>query len=264
MPVDETQPVTTSIPGTCITRRRLMLASVGGALLAVGSASAREATPSPDGSPATKIGDPDAIATLTAAAAAMAALDTFTFDIESVQGESTILQGLTLGAIHGVVRRPTDFSATVTLILPFGSLSVTAVGVGNTAWIQNPLEQGTWIPLEGTTDVVALVNPDTLILAAVGIIDNVALDGTEKVDGMEMTRVAGTLDLSALAPTDDPGATSLLSTEPIDIVLWIDDQHLIHEIELDGPLMASESADVVRVVRFYNFNEPVDIATPQV
>ena len=79
----------------------------------------------------------------------MADLDCFAFEIVTVQGESTILDGLTLGLIEGAVRRPSDFTATVAVFLPFGGLEVTALGTGGEAWIQNPLDDGTWISLAG-------------------------------------------------------------------------------------------------------------------
>ncbi|HYI25481.1 MAG TPA: LppX_LprAFG lipoprotein, partial [Thermomicrobiales bacterium] len=87
-------------------------------------------------------------------------------------------------------------------------------------------------------------------------------DGTEKVNGVDTTRVTGVIDLSGLASTMDEGAMVALASDPIDATLWIDEENLIHEIELVGPLLTTESADVVRLVRFFDFNEPVEIDPP--
>lgn len=247
-----------------VNRRRFMLLAGAGAAVAVAKPELRlVAAQTPPAWPVTQIeGDDEAVELLDAAAAAMADLESFAFEIETVQGESTILQGLTLGLIEGAVRRPIDFTAKVTVVVPFGSLEVTAIGVNGKAWIQNPLDDGAWISLEGAADVIALVNPDTLILAALSVISDAEIAGTEKVDGVETTRVTGTIDLSGLASTMDEGAMVALAGEPIEATLWIDDQNLVREIELAGPLLTTESDDVVRVVRFFGFNEPVDVEAP--
>jgi lipoprotein LprA len=246
-----------------VNRRRFLTLVGAGAAAAAARPHLSLVAQTPAASPEAAIeGDPDAVALLDAAAAAMADLDSFAFEIETVQGESTILDGLTLGLIEGDVRRPIDFTATVTVSLPFGGLTVTAIGVDGQAWIQNPLDDGAWISLADAADVIALVNPDTLILAALKFITDVEIDGTEKVDGTDTTRLTGVIDLSGLAPEMDDEAAVSVAAEPLDATIWIDDENMIREIELAGPLLTSESDDVVRVVRFFDFNEPVDIEAP--
>jgi len=34
------------------------------------------------------------------------------------------------------------------------------------------------------------------------------------------------------------------------------------EIEVLGPILTSESDDVIRVIRFFDFNEPIEIERP--
>jgi lipoprotein LprA len=246
-----------------VNRRRFLTLVGAGAAAAAARPQLSLVAQTPAASPEAAIqGDPEAVALLDAAAAAMADLDSFAFEIETVQGESTILEGLTLGLIEGNVRRPIDFTATVTVSLPFGGLTVTAVGIDGQAWIQNPLDDGAWISLADAAEVIALVNPDTLILAALRFITDLEIDGTEQVDGVDTTRLTGVIDLSDLAQGMDDDAAVALAGEPLDVTLWIDDESMIREIELVGPLLTSESDDVVRVVRFFDFNEPVEIEAP--
>lgn len=253
-------------------RRRLFLVGSGGLVAAAAarpgfrSAAAQDATP-----PASPIadgltGEPEATSLLRDAAEAMAALQTFQFEIETTRGQSTILQGLEVQTISGAVRRPVDFTATVAVSLPFGSIEVTAVSVDGRAYIEDPLSDGDWIELEGTEQAVALINPDTLILASIGVVQDARIDGTENIDGVETTRLAGTIDFAASAEQLSGGAVELpaeLSSEPIDLLIWIDDQKRVVEIEIAGPLLETESDDVVRTVSFFGFNEPVDIEPPQ-
>ncbi len=258
-------------------RRRLFLVGSGG-LAAVatarpGSVIAAQATPpatppaSPEASPVANelTGDPEATALLRDAAGAMADLDTFQFEIATTRGQSTILQGLEVETIAGAVRRPTDFTATVAVGLPFGSIELTAVGIDGRAYIQDPLSNGEWIELEGAEQAVALINPDTLILSSIGFVKEARIDGTEEIDGAETTRLAGTIDFAASAEQLSGGSVELpaeISSEPVDLLVWIDEQKRIVEIEIAGPLVATESEDVVRTVSFFGFDEPVEIEAP--
>jgi hypothetical protein len=250
-------------------RRLLMLAGAGTATAAVLRPELRLVTAQTPEAPtpaATLSGDEDAVELLREAAATMAELESFRFEIETIRGESTILEGLTLESIEGAVRRPVDFLAIVTVGVPvFGTIEVTAVGVGGNAWIENPLVPDEWIALEGASDVVTLVNPDTVILVSVGLVQDARIDGEERVGGMPTTRVAGTIDFSGTAQAiagEDTELPTELSSEPLLVLIWIDEQGRVVEIELAGQILTTESSDVVRVVRFFDFNEPVDIETP--
>jgi len=263
--------------GPRVTRRRLLLLSGSGLALAAGArpdlrlvaAQTPEATPD---ALAPMIqdqitGDEDAVTLLRESAAAMAALQSFRFEIDTIRGESTIFQGLSVGLIEGAVRRPYDFTATVTVGLPIGTLDVTAIGLDGSAWVEDPLNDGEWIALEGSEEIVALVNPDTLILSSIGLIQDATIDGTEQVDGEETTVVAGFVDFAATAEQLSGGAVTLpteVSEEPLPVLIWINADRRVVEIEVAGPILTSESSDVVRAIRFFEFNEPVEIEQPKI
>jgi hypothetical protein len=252
-------------------RRRLFLVGSGGLVAAAArpampSVAAQEATP--PASPVVDMltGEPEATTLLREAAQAMAGLQTFQFEIETTRGQSTILQGLEVETITGAVRRPVDFTATVMVGLPFGSIEVTAVGVDGKAYIEDPLSDGQWIELAGTEQAVALINPDTLILSSIGVVQDALIDGTETIDGVETTRLTGTIDFAASAERISGGAVEVpaeISAEPIVLLIWIDGQKRVVEIEIEGPILETESDDVIRVVRFFGFDEPVEIEAPQ-
>lgn len=257
-----------------VSRRRLLL--LGGSGLAV--AAARPdlrlvAAQTPAASPQAPMGaiqdqltgDADAVALLREAAAAMAELSSFQFEIDTVRGESTIFQGLSVDLIEGAVRRPYDFTATVTVGLPIGELDVTAVGLDGTAWLEDPLSEGEWITLEGGEEIVALVNPDTLILASIGLIQDATIDGAEQVDGEETTVIAGFVDFAATAERLAGGVVELpaeVSAEPLPVLIWINGERRVVEIEITGPILTSESSDVARAIRFFEFDQPVEIDAP--
>lgn len=265
-----------------LNRRRFVVLGTSGLVATImartepGSASAQEATPdaTPRATPGVTslggevIGEPEAVELLHNAANAMAALSTFAFEIETTRGESTIFQGLNVREITGFVRRPVDFTATVVVDVPFGSLDVTAIGVDGMAWVQDPLaDTESWIPLEGAENIVALINPDALIVSSIGLIQDARLDGTGNVDGVDTTRVAGTVDFATTAERVTGGSMQLpaeIVAEPLPVTVWIDGEGRVLEIEVVGQIVLTESEDVVRAVRFFGFNEPVDIAPPPV
>ena len=273
-----------------INRRRLFALGAAGLAAAVAGqpevrlAGAQAATPgatpagtpqaTPDASPvATSLGEgltgePEAVELLRNAANVMADLSSFEFEIETTRGQSTIFQGLDVEQITGAVRRPVDFTATVSVGVPFGSIDVTAIGVDGMAWVQDPLAEGeNWIALEGSENIVALINPDTLIVSSIGVIQDAQIDGTEEVDGAETTRIAGTVDFEATAERVTGGSVQLpaeISAEPLPVLVWIDAEGRVVEIEVSGQIVPTESEDVVRSVRFFGFNEPVEIEAPPV
>jgi hypothetical protein len=247
--------------------RRVMLAGAGGAI-AMGLTGANAAAQTPAASPATRIeGEDDAVELLNRSAEALAALDTFAFELETVQGSSTVLQGFELKSVTGVVRRPLDLQAEVEVGTPLGSLTVGAVSLEGVFFVEDPLSDGEWMELGQVGELQTLINPDVLILAAVRLVKDAQITGTENVDGAPTTVVEGTVDFSGLL--DDMGqsqteAAAFLSDKPVDVMFWIDEEDHILEVEMLGPILASESDDVVRVVRLFEFNEPVEIEAPDV
>lgn len=273
-----------------INRRRLVVLGATGLAAAVAGraavppASAQGGTPAatPAGSPQATpdatldvtalgeglTGEPEAVELLRNAANVMAELSSFTFEIETTRGASTIFQGLDVREISGAVRRPVDFTATVSVEVPFGTIDVTALGVDGMAWVQDPLAEGEeWIALEGSENIVALINPDTLIVSSIGVIQDAQVDGTEQVDGVDTTRVAGTVDFAMTAERVTGGSVQLpaeISAEPLPVLVWIDAEGRVVEVEVSGRIVPTESEDVVRAIRFSGFNEPVEIEAPPV
>ena len=248
--------------------RRLLAIGVAG--LALGSRRPElrlVSAGTPVATPGSRIsGDAEAVALLEEAAAAMAALETFAFELETTRGASTILQGFELRGISGVVRRPADIQAVLTVGVPFGELEITAIGLDGNYWVEDPLAaDGAWIELGRDLQLQSLINPDALILAAVRLVQNARIAGTEKVDGVATTVVEGTVDVAGTVGAfagDSSEAAQLIADGAREIVLWIDDRRRIVEVEIVGPLLTTESDDVVRVVRFFEFDEPVEIEAP--
>ena len=223
-------------------------------------------------------GAQDAAALLKQSATAMAALQSFAFSMSTVQGKSVLLGNLELQAVDGVVQRPDRFKADITLGASIVSVTVKVIGIGADVWVTNPLSADeTFIKAtsgegDSSADTLAsLLNPDRLFLAAVEAIQSPAIAGTEQVDGVDTTKISGTVDLSTLAavsaiatPTADQSGSiaGFINLGPKTVTAWIDASGLVHRIQVAGPFTKDESNDVIREIALTKFNDPQDVQPP--
>jgi hypothetical protein len=256
------------MPVSPITFTRRTALATGGALLLGGivrPVAAQVATPA-----ATPTGASDAVQLLNDAAEAMTKLETFAFELVTTQGETTIFEGFTLEGIKGVVQRPTDFQTTVTVDVLFATLDLTAVSVNNEVWIELPQlgdTGGGWTSLGASDGLVSLLNPDVLILQSVRYIDNATISGTDDLDGVDITWVTGTVDFHGIATRlggDQQEIADQIATGPVAASVAIDAEKLVRKVEIEGPILSTESEDVVREITFSDFNDPVEIEQPDV
>jgi hypothetical protein len=225
-------------------------------------------------------GAQDAAALLKQSAAAMAALQSFAFSMTTVQGKSVLLGNLELQAVDGVVQRPDRFKADITLGASIVSVTVKVIGVGADVWVTNPLSaaetfvKATSAGGDSSADTLAsLLNPDRIFLAAVEAIQSPAIAGTEQVDGVDTTKITGTVDLSSLpvvgaiaSPAADQSQSGsiagFINLGPKTLIAWIDATGLVHRIDVAGPFTKDESNDVIRQIDLTKFNEPQDVQPP--
>jgi hypothetical protein len=220
--------------------------------------------------------DEDAAQLIAAAAKEMAKVKTFHFEMETVDGKSTILENLELKKVVGDVVRPDSFQATITAKVAIIDVSVDVISVGGAVWVTDPLQSGkVWRQVAGDGEQNAgaafteLINPDRLFLSAVTLIDEPKIDGKEKINGEECTVVTGTFDPARLSELASPVAgrevstPSILTGEPVFLSSWITSAGRVLRIEEEGPLTSNESSDVVRAITFSAFDEPVQITAPE-
>jgi hypothetical protein len=216
----------------------------------------------------------DATALLTQAATTMAGVQTFQFELSTVQGQSTIFQNLELAGVEGSVQRPDRFQAKITAKVAIIEVTVDVIGIGTHLWVTDQMSRANnYVDVTGECGAVssvadtiaALINPDRLLLTAVGLVQNPIVDGNEKIDGTETTRITGTVDLSKLeqfATATPEFASDLLIFGQMPVTIWIDDSGHVVSLEIEGPLTKDESPDVVRRLDLFDFDQPVTIEEP--
>lgn len=224
--------------------------------------------------------DDEATALLQSAAAKMGSLQSFRFKLSTINGQSTILQGLELVGVEGSVLRPQSFEATITAKVAIIEVKVRTIGIGNRLWVTDPtIAEERFIEVTGgadgdlgdTQNLADLINPDRLLLEAVKYVKDPKIEDEETIDGVETTLVTGIFDASALASLAPatPGAdgemgVDLLALGEMPILIWIDAEGYVLRIELEGPLTTAESPNVIRRLELFDFDEPVEIAEPVV
>lgn len=214
------------------------------------------------------------------AAERMAALVSFHFAMETIDGRSTIMENLELTSVSGDVVRPDSFRASVTARLAIVDVTVDIVSIGGRVWVTDPLQSGeVWQQIEtgnegggGDASFTDLINPDRLFLLAITYIEEPAIEGTEQVNGEDCTVVSGTFVPSRLqdmaspiaeeGPAPDP--SSLLADEPVYLTAWIAADGRVFRMEEAGPLTSAESNDVIRRLEFSNFDGDIEITEPTV
>jgi len=226
----------------------------------------------PEGS--TMANGQDATLLIQQATTAMTAVTSFNFELTTPNGQSTIFNNLELKAVTGSVVRPDRFKAAVTVKASIVELTIKAVGVGARLWTTNPLSPSeTYVEAAaggedgGSAQTLTdLLNPDRIFLRAVALIQNPVVDGIETLDGVETTRVTGTVNLNQLTQFTSVGtpaaASSLFVLGEKPLTVWLDANHRVVQLEIAGPLTTSDSADVVRRLDLTDFDQSVDIQQP--
>lgn len=215
----------------------------------------------------------DAKAQLDKTAAAMLALKTFHFDLETTAGTTTFQDAFELKSVTGDVVRPNSFQAKVEVKLAIVSLTLEAIGIEGNIWVKSPLGgEDAFIQVTGgDSDLqlppTILLNPDQLVSEALKYLDNPQIGEPEELDGQQMTVVTGTFDPRTLinggTPTAELGDFNPAS-QPLDVKAWIDDQDRLVRIDFSGPLFSFEegSGRLVRSITFSNFDADVTITQP--
>lgn len=201
----------------------------------------------------------------------MGKVQSFRFELKTVRGESTILDNLELAGVVGSVQRPDSFQATITARVAIVEIDVDVIGIGSRVWVTDPMAANEQY-IEVTSgdpelgeELTSLLNPDKLLLQAVGLVKEPEIDGVETIDKIRTTRIVGSVNLAELpqfTATPEIGPSDLLVLGEMPVTIWIDADGHVLSMEVDGPLTKDESPDVIRRLNLYDFDVPVEIVAP--
>ena len=119
---------------------------------------------------------------------------------------------------------------------------------------------GSWQKVNSASLAFNFVNLPETLAGIVRTVQSPSIVGVVQVDGVSSLLVRGTIlsqDLIGLVPAAARGL-------PVGIQVWIGrEDHLVRQAQLEGPVRSDEPQELVRVLRFHSFDQPVDIALPQ-
>lgn len=221
-------------------------------------------------------GDPEAVALLETAAAAMSALESFHFRLTTQDGTTTIFEGVELESVEGAVQRPESFTATVNAVVAVVPVSLEVVGIGDTIWVQDPLSgDGSYREIGVASGLADILNPDRIFLRALRLVENPTIAGEDEVDGIATTVIEGEfVPARALELVGTPVATpdpaemeeeagiGLNLDDPLFTQLWIDGEGRVVQLAFQGALTTAEDPGIIRVLRLSEFDQPIEITPP--
>jgi hypothetical protein len=216
----------------------------------------------------------DPAALIAQAAQSMAALSSFHFDLTSLNGKTSFVEGIDLDEVSGDVLRPMSFRADATIGMTLASIKITIVSIDGHTWMTDPFSSdGSFTDLGqadfGALDPTILINPDRLILPAINTVQNPTIAGNETIDDVDTTRVDGTVDIGAAlavvgtpVPQDPNAPMQFAFPDSMPFSAWIDGETRVVRVEITGPVLQNEDNNIVRRVDFSAFDEPIDIQPP--
>ncbi len=199
-------------------------------------------------------------ALLQQATLAMTSLRSYHFELTYEQGQTVLVRKakLHMKRARGDIERPDRLRATVEAKLGFLSVDVTVVSIQQRVWVDF---KGLTGELDIEPDVArVLLDPTALLLSAVSTIEEPRILGTGEIDGEPATHVAGIFDPHRMASDVVQSVFSAARPNPID--MWLDDRGRVRRIVQTGPLISSDSDDIVRRLDLSRFNERFAIAPP--
>lgn len=209
-----------------------------------------------DGGPGAE--QPDGARLVSQAAAATREVDTISFSL-TVEGR---IAGISITSAEGQLTRDGSVKGTAVLSATGQPVETEFVIVGDTLYLKGPTGGYQQLPASVAASIYdpTKILDDNLGLAAlVAGASQPAVQGTEKVDGVDAYRVRvvfaknnlGVLLPGAGAATDLPGEVWLTSAEP----------HRPVKAKVDVPANGDNPGGTVTIT-LSGFNDPVDIAPP--
>jgi hypothetical protein len=198
------------------------------------------------------------------AAAITLAQPTFHLSMQNERGKTTVFPGVQLQGVEGAVRQPDRFRAKAKAKAVFVTVEIQVIGIAGRLWMANPI-QGAKNFKERTVDAkyLPLTRPDNIVQLLLKMLEDPRIDRTEKIGNQESTVVAGRFNLMRLSEVAPELTSSPIKTDQaLRAEIWIDANSVIHRLKIFGPMVTYDDNNVIRVIDFSRFGEPVTIDEP--
>ena len=200
------------------------------------------------------------------AAEATLAQPTFHFTIRNERGKTSPFPGVQLQGVEGSVKQPDRFQAVASAKALFLNVEIQVVGIEGRLWMSNPIQGAKHLHERRVDDrYLPLTRPDNVVHLLLKLLDTPRIDRTENDQKCgALTVVAGSFNLTRLKEVaPDLVAGPILTNKALPVEIWIDSDAIIRRFKIHGPMVSYDEANVVRVVEFSRYGEPVSIPTPE-
>jgi hypothetical protein len=218
----------------------------------------------------------DAQALLDRAVSAMQALDSYSFDLETQNGEIELIpEVFTIHDLEGDVVRPDGFQAETEIEVLFVDVDLKIVSLGPDTWITNPLTlvgsdndmvRIGDIDFDGNFNPAWAVNPDHIALPLLGVIENPSINPAGSTS--DVTQIDGVITRDGIDTLGDIFEAATISGfiadsfEQLQASVWIDGDDHVSRFDIIGQIFDREDTDIVRKFFFDDFNERITIERP--
>ena len=209
-----------------------------------------DATPTPTSTPAQL---------LEASAIKMAALGSLSFTLTHESGATPLMTGVVMNEMTGEVLLPGKFKVRVEAdAAGITALRIDLLAADGKVHMTDPISQKWWeigfqnIPFDFT-------NLGETLAEILRAIEAPVRGEHESVDGRDSLRLSGTVSSSDLGKLIPNAAADL----EVGLEVWVrEDDRLLAQARISGPVAPMDPPEVVRLLTFYAFDAPVEITPP--
>ncbi len=240
--------------------RRLSIAALIAALLALAAACGTEPEPAP--APTVEpTPTPDAASLLSRAGEKLAAISSAKFGLVDEAETGAKFFDTTFKKMEAEFEAPDSFRMLVDVIAPgFGFVEIEMLAVGEQAFIKLSRD-APWAPLPLDQVPFNFAGLGPTLRDVLARLDDTAVTGRETLQGAQTVVVQGSITSDGLADlitTVDPG-------HDITLTLWIDEaDHLMRQLRIAGQIYDDDGPETTRLLSMHGIDVPVDIQLPEV
>ena len=191
----------------------------------------------------------------------VSALETLSFKLVHESGSTPLMEGVLIKNITGNVVVNKAFEVQIDAeALGITALRINILATNGRVHMTDPISQK-WREIDSQDTLFDFTNlGDTLAQILRTIKSPKQTDG-ESLKNDSYLQLSGTILSENLQPLI-PGAADNLEVR-LEIVIRSDD-FVLTQARISGPVTSTDPEEIVRILSFYNFNEPMEIRTPPI
>jgi len=190
---------------------------------------------------------------------AIQASNSFHFALETSKPDKPP-PGIFISRAEGDVVKPDKLAGDLSALFSGLPINVKVVVDGKSQYMTDPAS-GKWGTMPVSFNVAQFFDPSKGVSDILAGVKNLTVEGTESVGGVNCYKLKGMLPATALKSL----SSEVTAQGDLDTNLWIGaDDFLLRKVDIQGPLLSGEQADMMRTITLGDYNKSVKIETPVV